>query len=216
MDIDACITDRRSCRTYKNKKVQWDAVGEIIDAATHAPSAGNLQNWFFVIVDNEALKKEIANICLNQIWMAQAPILIVICNDQDKVTKRFSTRGKMYATQSCAIAAGHMMLKAESLGLATCWIGSFDERAIQRLLYIPDTIIPEMILTLGYPDILDKEIPRKSFDLVTYFNRYGEKRRDVSFLPLSKYGKNVTKATANAEQGIEQGIKKLKHFLFKK
>ena len=79
--------------------------------------------------------------------------------------------------QNCTLAAHSMMLKATDLGLSTCYIGVFDSEAISRILRLPDTVKPLIILTLGYAD----EIPRKkhifSIDKLTKFNSFDNKKR---------------------------------------
>ena len=50
-----------------------------------------------------------------------------------------------------------MMYAAEEQGVHTIWIRGFDARAIQQALGLPATMIPAMILPLGYPN--DKSTP---------------------------------------------------------
>jgi hypothetical protein len=66
-----------------------------------------------------------------------------------------------------------MMLAAHALGLATCWIGAFDESKIQRPLGLPDNVRPQMILTLGYPDEKPKMPPRYPIDNLVFLERFG-------------------------------------------
>ena len=79
MDVFECIRTRRSVRKYLPKQVEWDKVGMILDAGRYAPSAGNLQNWQFLVVIDEDKRKQIAEVSARQFWMAQAPIQIIIC-----------------------------------------------------------------------------------------------------------------------------------------
>ena len=44
------IKARRSITKYLPKAVPWEYVSRIVDAARHAPSCGNLQNWKFVVI----------------------------------------------------------------------------------------------------------------------------------------------------------------------
>ena len=53
MELFECIKTRRSIRKYQDKEVPWDLVANIIDAGRLAPSAGNLQNWKFIVVLDE-------------------------------------------------------------------------------------------------------------------------------------------------------------------
>ncbi len=186
MKLDECMNSRRSVRSYLDKKVSWDALYEILDAATKAPSSGNLQNWRFVVVTDEERKHEIAMSCLKQMWMKTAPVIVVLCDERERVTNLYPKRGQLYAIQNCALAAQNLMLKAEDLGLKTCWIGAFDDHAISRILHLPDNVFPEMIFTIGYSTDEGKPFERDSVDKVAFFEAYGNNVRDEGKLPLMK------------------------------
>ncbi len=51
------------------------------------------------------------------------------------------------------IAIEHIVLTAQALGLASCWVGAFEDAAdLNRLFNLPDTLIPLIVLPVGYPD----------------------------------------------------------------
>ncbi len=51
------------------------------------------------------------------------------------------------------IAIEHIVLMAQALGLASCWVGAFeDANDLNRLFNLPDTLIPLIVLPVGYPD----------------------------------------------------------------
>ena len=51
------------------------------------------------------------------------------------------------------IAIEHIVLMAQALGLASCWIGAFEDATdLNRLFNLPDTLIPLIVLPIGYPD----------------------------------------------------------------
>ena len=174
MDLDRCLVEKRSCKSYLQKQVPIELIGEVIKAATYAPSAGNLQNWSFIVVRDQGKRNEIAAACQRQEWMRGAPVHIVICNDVKKVTDMFTRKGKLYATQACAIAGQNMMLKATDVNLYSCWVGSFDEFALARIVKIPDNMVPEMIITLGYSDQVEQGIERNPMEKIAYFEEYGK------------------------------------------
>ncbi|MBI4448011.1 nitroreductase family protein, partial [Candidatus Woesearchaeota archaeon] len=181
MDVNEAVKKRRSIRRYdEQRKISLDTVGELIDTARFTPSAGNLQNWKIVVVSDEKIKEELAISCVKQMWMATAPIILVICNDLEEIRTLYSKRGEtLYSIQNCANIAMTLMLLAKENGLDTCWVGAFDKDAVQRLLGIPDGVEPEIILTLGY-----------GFETKIYHPR----RREVShFCFFEKWGKKEKK-----------------------
>ena len=48
------------------------------------------------------------------------------------------------------IAIEHLVLMATALGLGTCWVGAFDADDINRLLGLPDNLIPAAVIPVGY------------------------------------------------------------------
>ncbi|GAG35892.1 unnamed protein product, partial [marine sediment metagenome] len=87
METEECILTRRSIRKFKNVKIDMEKIGKILEAGRAAPSSGNIQNWMFVIVDDEEKRKAIAEACFQQYWMAVAPIHIVICSKPQEVKR---------------------------------------------------------------------------------------------------------------------------------
>ena len=217
MDVLWAIKNRRSCRAYLQKPVEFDKVTAICEAGHYAPSAGNLQDWKFIIVTDTGLRSSIAEHCMEQYWMAQAPVHIVICSDEERTEMRYGLRGKrLYSIQSCAAAGENMMLAAEALGLGSCWIGAFDEEFLSRSLGVPDTARPQAIITLGYPAEKPEKKDLTSLQSIVYFNGFGA-RLEKPHLVLRDYSveweQQAQKATPLLKEGISRirkGVEQLK------
>jgi SagB-type dehydrogenase family enzyme len=161
MEVFDAIRTRRSIRKYKDKQVPWDNIVTIMQAGKYAPCAGNLQNWKFIHVKSDAKRKAIAKACLQQNWMEQAPIYIVVVAEPEKAERYYGTRGaRLYTIQACAAAMENMLLTAHSLGLGACWVGAFDEDEIWRILNLPEEKTVQGVITIGYSDE-DPEPPPK-------------------------------------------------------
>lgn len=153
MDVTDCIKKRRSIRKFKPGSIPWDSVCKIVEAGLHAPSAGNMQNWKFIVVSEKERRNAIAEAAAQQYWMAQAPIHIVITADVRKAREFYGIRGeRLYAVQNCAAAVENMLLAAHSLGIGSCWVGAFDEEKLRSILEIRDPARPQVIVVLGYAD----------------------------------------------------------------
>lgn len=151
--IMKAIRNRRSIRSYLDVPVEWDKITSVLEAGMMAPNAGNLQIWRFVVVRNPDKKKQIAEACLQQYWMEQAPVHIVIFAKLEKEEQYYGIRGtKLYSIQDCAMAAMNMMLAAYELGLGTCFVAAFDEEAMSRIFRLADNVRPQGVITLGYTD----------------------------------------------------------------
>lgn len=213
MELDDCIKGSYACRDFLSKEVPLSTVWEIINSATHAQSAANMQNWFFLVVQDDSKKEEIAIASLKQTWMAKAPIYIVFCNNTEKVERLFPKRGRLYATQAMAIAAQNAILKIHELGLASCWIGAFDEKAVQRVLSLPPTVIPEIILVVGHPGS-KKSKPHLRTDLerITYFDTY----EDTQVIPEEfNLHNSMKKAKKRIDASMKETVSKIKDLLKK-
>ena len=179
MELDKVIKERISVRKYKKLEVPWYLVAECLDAATYAPSSGNVQNWRFVVVKDKTKREIVLKYCQEQYWALNAPVLIVVCSELDKIGKLFGVRGEaLYAVQNCAAAIENLLLKAYELGLGSTWIGAFNETELKEMLNIPGDIRPQAIIALGYGQDFEKTT-REPLDNFVSFEEYG-KREDKS------------------------------------
>jgi len=146
------IKERRSIRSFKEQDVKEEDIEMLIEAARWAPSAGNIQPWEFIIVRKHELKKELAEAAFGQAFVEEAPIVIVVCADENRSFQGYSVRGKtLYCIQDTAAAIQNIHLTAHSLGLGTCWIGAFSEGETAKILKVPNGVRPVAIVPIGYP-----------------------------------------------------------------
>jgi nitroreductase len=169
------IKKRRSVRKYLKKDVPDNLLEKIFEAAKYAPSTGNYQPWEFIVVRNEETKKDLTMAAYNQNWMLEAPIFIVACINMRLAAAVYGERGaRLYGVQSVAAAIENILLTAESLDLATCWIGAFSEVVIARLLECPEYVRPCAIITLGYPAEEPRVPPKQSIQEFVHIEKFGE------------------------------------------
>ncbi len=172
--VISVIKGRRSTRKYLEHEVPDELIEKILDAASHAPSAGNFQPYEFIVVRNAETRKYIAESC-KQPWMAEAPVHIVACTNM-KIASMYEERGmKLYGIQDTAMATGNILLAAESFGLRTCWVGAFGEAQISILLQCPEYVRPAAIITLGYSDEKVKEPPKHGIEKYAHLEKFGER-----------------------------------------
>jgi len=172
MDIYEVIRKRRSVRKYRPEPVPDDVLNRILDAGRIAPSAKNLQPWHFVIVKDPAVKKDLAAACRNQLWMADAAVIICGCADEKNCYAKLGSLGFSFQVD-LAIGLDHMILAATAEGLGTCWIAAYDEERVKKVLGIPDTLRVVCLTPIGYPAEVPAERGRKSLKEITSWDRYG-------------------------------------------
>jgi nitroreductase len=151
MEFAEVIEKRRSVRHFNSRlEVSERDVRTLLEAAVVAPTAGNIQPWRFTVVRSLDARERLAG-ALAQRWATAAPVVIVVSVDTRPCAARYGDRGEyLYAIQDTAAAVSNILLTAVDLGLASCWIGAFDEDAVRDSLGLQAPITPVAILPIGY------------------------------------------------------------------
>lgn len=147
MNVMQAIERRYSCRAYKPDPVEEEKLDQILEAARLAPSARNFQDWRFVVVTDPDKRVRLKTAARNQAFVAQAPVVIAACS----VNHHIMRCGQQVAPIDVSIALEHIALAATSLGLATCWVGSFVPHQVRQILQIPSEVNIVELMALGYP-----------------------------------------------------------------
>lgn len=171
MDALEAIRTRRSIRKYKDRPVEKEKLMQVLDAGRWAPSAGNCQDWEFIVVEDAKKKKEFFEAAMRHPFVLQAPVLIVVCADLERSYERGFHDKEFYAMQDTAIASQNMLLAAHALGLGTCWIGDFREKETKDVLGIPKHVKPVAVIALGYPD-MEPTSTRKELEEMVHWNKF--------------------------------------------
>jgi len=164
MEVFEVIEKRRSVRKYKPLSVRNEDLKRILEAARLAPSAGNRQPWRFIVVRTSEQKKLLAQAARNQMFLADAGVIIVALADAEASLK--------WCKQDVMIAVEHLVLASTSLGYGTCWIGAFEEEQVKQLLGIPEEMAVVALLPIGVPDERPQTKPRKSFSKIFFEEEY--------------------------------------------
>lgn len=168
MEVMEAIRARRSIRQYENRPLPEDVLGEILEAARLAPSARNRQDWRFVVVKDKELIRRVTA-AADQPFLATAPVIIAGVALEPERMMRCGV--PTYAVD-LAIAMTNITLAATAHGLGTCWIGSFDQEEVKRVLHIPEAYKVVQLMPLGYPAEQPEARPRKPLTEVVSYNHY--------------------------------------------
>ncbi len=152
MEFFDVLDNRRSVRAYAAQAVEEDKIDSILQAANRAPSAGNLQAYEIYVIRSTKVLRALGSAALGQLFVAGAPLALVFCAHPARTERRYGERGRrLYSVQDATIACTYAMLTATALGLATVWIGAFDETKVRSIIGGPEDQIPVAILPIGYP-----------------------------------------------------------------
>jgi nitroreductase len=175
-DFHDLVMMRQSCRNYDEKPVKKEDLLKCLEAARMAPSACNSQPWHFVAVTEPETKGKLAK--LVQIiggnkFAEKAPVLVAVCEEPcPKLMQRVLERWdcKHFAHGDIGIAVAHFVLQAADIGLATCIMGTFDEKDVKELLAIPEDQTVRVVIALGYAaDGVIREKSRKPMEEIATF-----------------------------------------------
>ena len=193
MDAFDCIKNRISVKKFKKKEVSKSTLFKILNAGMKAPSAGNSQNWRFVILDDKDVINRVARATLQPEVFFNVNYTVVVCSDSSKVESEFPQQGKMYAIQNVAAAIENILLAATAMGVDSNWIGAFADETVKKVLKIPLDMEVHAILPFGYRSVPPVRTKRIALAHATSFNKWGNKNTQSHFFPLSQHVKKIKK-----------------------
>lgn len=170
-DVFECIKERRSIRKFSSENIPRATITRLLEAACYAPTAGNVQPWFFYVVEDREVKEKFSQAALGQKMLVEAPVVIVVCAELNRARKSYGSRGEnLYALQDTAAAVENLMLAATALGIGSCWVGAFKEEEVASVLDLDNDRRPVALIPLGYPEKVPKQAPprRPVEDIVTF------------------------------------------------
>lgn len=185
MNVEHAIIERRAVKAYDPQhRMTEDEINKLMSLAMLSPTAFNIQNWRFVLVQDGALRQEIRKVSWDQAQVTDASLLIVLTADLkawEKQPERYWRNapkpvqdylvpaiGQYYggreqvqrdeAMRSCGMAAMTIMLASKEMGYDTCPMDGFDFDAVAKLLNLPADHTPAMFVVVG--KALKSALPR--------------------------------------------------------
>ena len=92
----------------------------------------------------------VARACLNQVWMTEAPIMLVMAAEFKRCTARYGQRGIMYTHMEVGHVGTNIFLQAEALGLGSGIVGAFEDKGVSQVLKLPGNHEPLLVMPVGY------------------------------------------------------------------
>ena len=172
---------RRSNRNYNEQPVDDEKINILLESARLAPSGSNTQPWHFIVVKSKETREKIAAADHNQAWMTKAPVHIACVadirarmkEDTGLILEEDSPMPDLkQIIRDTAIAAEHIVLEAEKLGLACCWTAWFTQDDMRPVLDIPSDKYVVCVITVGYSDITPKFNPKKDLKDIVHYEKW--------------------------------------------
>ncbi len=143
MDAIECMKTRRSIRAYQDKPVPRELIEDIVDCGRLAATAINIQPWRFVVVQDAATRKSIADTTDYGKFIAQAPVCIAVFCEETK-----------YYLEDGSAATQNILNAARAHGLGTCWVAG-DKKPyaskVGEMLGVPKDHKLVSLIPIGYP-----------------------------------------------------------------
>jgi SagB-type dehydrogenase family enzyme len=95
------------------------------------------------------LRPDLARATLDQEFIIDAPVDIVICALYHRTSYRYGRRGERYVHIEVGHVGENIHLQAVALGLATVEIGAFHDEEVRKVLEVEEQIKPLYIMPLG-------------------------------------------------------------------
>lgn len=162
----------------------------MLEAARLAPSGLNVQPWRFIVVKDDAVKKQLVEAGASA-FLANAPAVILCCADMAAFSMVGARVQELVQTgaidpeslrwlseprpadqdvdpqwvlanmrENMAIAITHILLKATDLGLGSCWLGAFDEGKVKAIAGLDSRYGVTALLAIGFADQAPGPRPR--------------------------------------------------------
>lgn len=177
IDFFKIIKERRSIRSWTEKKISKEIIESLIDAARWAPSSGNRQSCMYLVVQD---KKRI-NILgrLREPFCLKASALILVGVD----IRSYDDIEKSYVPYlDGAVAIENLLLAVHWLGLGACMtklgpgeltqVNKDELKKIGSFFNVPSHFLPMSIIALGYPKIVPRAPARKNIKDILFYERF--------------------------------------------
>jgi nitroreductase len=176
MDFDNLLKKRASVRNYSVESVPYRKILDAIEAASLAPSPGNLSLLRYIVIQNLETIEKIAQAC-QQPFISGATNVVVVCSVPKEAEIMYDLRSSRYIRNAAGASIENFLLKVTEMGLVSCWIGAFSDLMIRSELKIPDSVEIEAILPVAYPQKGDKtkQKPKPELGNIIFFEKYGNK-----------------------------------------
>jgi nitroreductase len=182
-DFFETVRHRHSIRKYQqDMPVESEKLHAVLEMACAAPSAGDLQSYRIIVIRDAVERAALGLAANNQSFIAEAPVCLIFCADPERSARAYGERGvRLFAIQDTTIAAAYAQLAVVATGMASTWVGEFDEGKVRAAVDLEPTLVPIAMLSLGYPAELPAPSPRRHLkDVVNFRKEYSLGRRRES------------------------------------
>jgi len=173
VSLEEAIAKRKSRRAFKRTKLTRKQLSQLVWAAGKAPSAGathpldlyvvigqdgvedvdagvyHSEKGYLTLVRPGDIRGGLAVACIQQMFIAEAPVSFVIAAEYERTTRVYGKRGVRYVLMEAGHVSQNIYLQCEALGLATVAIGAFYDEDVVRIVNLPRKHRPLYVMPVG-------------------------------------------------------------------
>ncbi|MFC5449371.1 nitroreductase family protein [Paenibacillus aestuarii] len=174
LNVLESIKTRRSTRSYDTaRRLPEDIFAALEEAVLNSPSGSNAQESHFVIVQDPHQIRRVKRFAQG-VSGNPAAVVVLCTNQKEALEKGGVDTAETLRFVNLGIAAAYILLTAQSLGVSSCPARSFHTKAVQQLLRLPEDVVPELLITLGYADQPPRPKTSKPSREVISYDQYGK------------------------------------------
>lgn len=165
MDTYKAIISKRDTRSFTDRTLDAATVRRILQAGRMAGSSKNSQPCRFVVIDDQAVKEEVAKCGDFAAWIPSSPLLIAVAVPDE------GPRGEYDAGR----ASQNMMVAAWAEGVGSCPVSMHHVDCAREALGLPPNYRVVVVVAFGYQSRTQKSVPeaaRRPFDEYVHRNRW--------------------------------------------
>ena len=173
MDVWTAIRTKRMVRDFLDRPLDTAHLARIVDAGRHAGSSKNQQRWDFIVIEDRATLKRLAEVGPFAGHIARAAAAVALVTPDPH-----APNAPLSITWDAGLAAENMLLAAWELGVGSCPATVYEQERARSILQFPTDRFCGYILSFGYPkeaaDLTRPPKPggRRSLDEVTHRDRW--------------------------------------------
>ncbi|NQZ85756.1 MAG: nitroreductase family protein [Nanoarchaeales archaeon] len=164
---------RRSCRNFFPKEVDFKIVYEIIDASLRVPCAGGIQNIYVIAIEDHHHIHDLARIHGEQGWAGKAPLMLAIVRDNSEFEKMYPHDFENLSLQNSAYVSSSIVNLLALTDLGCCVIRAGDNEKTCKILGVDSSMSVDCLIPIGYSDDLPGIFSRFPTSSRFYFEKFG-------------------------------------------
>ena len=149
------ITDVNGLRSVPSAGATYPLEVRLIAGAVEGLAPGvyryHPRRHSLVLVESGDRRESIARAALNQGWIADAPVTILVAGVFHRTTGRYGERGRQYVHMEVGHASQNVYLQAVALGLGTTVVGAFRDGELASAAGLEAREAPLALLPVGVP-----------------------------------------------------------------